>query len=113
MSKDDYFVIVYQVLAYLYTQLKNGDSVDGKLLMHDSVYLGINKTYWQYIMVNLLKDGFISGITITGTWGRNMLISDLDDCQITPLGIAYLCDNSFLKKAMQFLKDIKEIVPFV
>ena len=38
--------------------------------------------------------------------------SSLDDCRITPAGIEYLCDNSFIKKAKEFLKDIKEIIPF-
>ncbi|WP_390904730.1 YjcQ family protein [Peptoniphilus equinus] len=33
--------------------------------------------------------------------------------KITPLGIDYLTDNSFLNKAKDFLKDIKAIVPFV
>lgn len=38
--------------------------------------------------------------------------ANLDKCYITPLGIEYLCDNSFMEKAKRFLKDIKEITPF-
>lgn len=113
MAKDDYHVIVYQILSYLYVQLKSGEQVDGRLLEHDSKYLNINERYWQYIMINLLNDGYISGITISKAWGKDVFISDLDCCQITPKGIEFLTDNSFINKAKDFLKDIKAIVPFV
>ena len=36
MAKDDYYVIVYQILAYLYRCLKEGENVDGKMLQWDS-----------------------------------------------------------------------------
>lgn len=113
MAKDDYHVIVYQILAYLYMQLKNGDPVDGDLLKHDSKYLGINEIYWQYIMLNMLNQGLISGISVNKAWGKEIIISDLENTQITPTGIEFLCDNSFLAKAKQFLKDTKAIVPFI
>ena len=35
MAKDDYFVIVYQILSYLYQRLKNGEPVDPAFLQHD------------------------------------------------------------------------------
>lgn len=113
MAKDDYHVIVYQILAYLYTQLKNGDAVDGDLLKHDSPYMGINETYWQYIILNMLEQGYVKGITAKKAWGESVIISDLGNAQITPVGIEFLCDNSFLEKAKQFLKDTKAIVPFI
>ena len=28
MAKDDYYVIVYKILAYLYMQLKNGENIN-------------------------------------------------------------------------------------
>lgn len=59
MARDDYYVIVYQILAYLYTQLKAGEPVDPKLLQHDSMYLNINETYWLYIMEHLLEEGYV------------------------------------------------------
>ena len=36
MAKNDYPVIVYQILSYLYKCLKNGDDVQGILLNYDS-----------------------------------------------------------------------------
>ena len=112
MARDDYHVIVYQILSYLYVKLKEGEKVDPDLLLPGSRYLKINEQYWIYIMENLLADGYISGITIIKAWGSQETIDNLERCQITPKGIEYLCDNSFLQKAKEFLKDVKAIVPF-
>lgn len=111
MSKDDYHVIVYQILAYLYVKLKEGEKPDPEMLKPGSRYLEINESYWQYIMEHLYQDGYITGIT-KKAWGNEVLICDLESCQITPKGIGYLCDNSFLQKAKEFLKEVKAIVPF-
>ena len=32
MSNNDYFVLAYKILAYLYTQLKAGDDIDPAML---------------------------------------------------------------------------------
>lgn len=113
MSRDDYFVLVYQILAYLYTCLKEGQQVDPKYLKPDSPLLGVNEQYWTYIMVNILKQGYIEGITVTKAWGKQSIISELEACMITPEGIEYLCDNSFMQKARQLLKDVGAIAPFI
>lgn len=113
MAKDDYHVIVYQILAYLYIVLKEGQKVDPAMLDFQSKYLGINQTYWTYIMENLQNDGYIRGIVIQKPWGDQTMITDLENCQITPKGIEYVTDDRFMKKAVRFLKDVKSIVPFV
>ena len=63
MSKDDYYVIVYKILAYLYVQLKKGESVEAEMLMYDGDLFQINRTYWVYIFENLSKDGYITGLS--------------------------------------------------
>lgn len=115
MARDDYHVIVYQILAYLYQCLKNGQDIDAALLEPEScLFHGINKRYWRYIMLNLYKDEMIEGITFADIDGdRYPVPVNLNDCQITPLGIEYLCDNSFMEKAKKFIKDVKEITPFM
>lgn len=46
--------------------------------------------------------------------GREHYIREqLSGCEITPKGIDYLCENSLIRKARQFLKDVKEITPFI
>ena len=67
MAKDDYYVIVYKILAYLYTQLKEVEKID--------------------------NEGLITNIGIIKVWGGEVSIS-IDNIQITPNGIDYLCNNS-------------------
>lgn len=112
MARDDYHVIVYQILSYLYTRLKAGEPTDARMISADSKYLRINERYWEYIVKTLVNQGFISGVTISETWGNDIIINGLDCAQITPAGIEYLCDNSFMNKAKRLLMDIKAIVPF-
>lgn len=113
MAKDDYHVVVYKILAYLYVKLKAGEKVDAKLLEADSNYLNINKIYWTYIIENLHNQGLVSGVVINKVWGGDISLIDIKDIMITPKGIEYLTDNSFLNKAKEFLKDIRAIVPFI
>lgn len=116
MAKDDYHVIVYQILSYLYQQLKSGEPVSEDMLSCKALF-GINEKYRGYILENLLNDGYIAGILVKESkyisGETNLLFLNLDECQITPKGIEYLMDNSFLNKAKEFFKDVKSIVPFV
>lgn len=114
MARDDYFVIVYQILSYLYCRLKAGESIDAKMINYDSPLFEINKKYWAYIMYHIASDDLIEGVSFVNIDGlTHPYPADISNCSITPKGIAYLCDNSFISKAKQFLKDIKEITPFI
>ena len=113
MAKDDYYVIVYKILAYLYCQLKQDQEVDEQMLAYDGKLFKINRGYWLYIFEHMIKQGYIEGLYIEKAWGREQIILGWDSCRITPDGIAYLIDNSLLEKAKQFLKDVKSITPFI
>lgn len=113
MAKDDYYVIVYQILAYLYQCLKSGTDIDTEMLMPDSHLLRVNEKYWQYIIYNLTKDGYIEGVKIITMDNLDTAyVASIENCMITPKGIEYLCENSTIKKAIKYLKEIKAIVPF-
>ncbi len=114
MARNDYHVIVYQILAYLYHCLKNGTEVDPEMIEYDSRLIKAgNETYWNYIIWNMYQSGLSDGITFVHLDDyRYPKPQELAKCQITPTGIEYLCDNSFMEKAKQFLKDIKAITPF-
>ena len=97
MAKNDYHVIVYRILLYLYTCLKGGEG----------------ERYWHYILCSLLDYGFISGavrVEVDNTFDR---VYGLDGACITPRGIEYLTDNSFMAKVRKFLKEAKDIAPFI
>ena len=105
MAKDDYHVIIYQILAYLYQCLKKGVPVEGKNLNYDSRFINVNPDYWKFIMIHLMNSGYIEGITVTKTWGQDTILSDLEQCRITPEGIEYLTDNAFMGKVRSFLQN--------
>ena len=114
MARDDYFVIVYQILSYLYKALKSGDSVKAEYLRHDSPLFKtpISESYWQYIIKNMYKDELITGLSVDEI-DNGTLIYRLEETQITPKGIEYLEENSMLQKVRKLLKDTKEMIPFV
>lgn len=111
MAKDDYFVIVYKILAYLYVQLKSGQPVDGSMISAHGGLFDINEDYHAFIVSSLLDEGYISGVG-TKAWGGNEFL-DLSQCRITPHGIEYIFENSLLEKAKRFLKDMKDVTPFI
>lgn len=106
MARDDYGVIVYQILSYLYNCLKKDIKVDKSYLEPQGKLYNINTNYWTFIIYNLVKDGYIEGVTLTNVWGEDYpVISDIENMRITPKGIEYLTDNSFIQKAKELLKD--------
>lgn len=114
MAKDDYQVIIYQILSYLYNCLKKDLDVDESYLSAQGKLFNINTNYWNFIMFNLLKDGYIDGVTTQKAWGEKYpIITSMNDVSITPKGIEYLTDNAFIKKSVEMLKDAKAIIPFV
>lgn len=119
MAKDDYHVIVYQVLSYLYQCLKSGEDIDTKRLGKDSEYFivdgrALSDRYWCYILYNLQNMRLIDGIIFSGKVDNYPYERPVrwENCMITPLGIEYLTDNSFMAKAVAVLKDAKAIMPF-
>lgn len=107
MSKDDYFVIVYQVLKYLYECLKSGEKPDKE--QFENMSLKLNKDYWYYIIENLSKQGFVEGVYIKKTKDNRLIY--FNDIEITPNGIEYLFDNNLMAKAKNSLKGLIELVP--
>ncbi|MBS4462826.1 MULTISPECIES: YjcQ family protein [unclassified Facklamia] len=110
MAKDDYFVIVYQLLKYLYECVKCGVKPDPEKLT--AMYFNVPDNYWAYILISLKDDQYIKGIKTIPT-KDGILFSDLSDLMITPKGIQYLFENSLLEKAKKTLKDLKDVVPFL
>lgn len=109
MAKDDYYVIVCRILAYLYNCLKNGYDVDFEEISFET--LNIKQSYYEYIIKHMVQDGYLEGVKFISTIGRKTPACDIDDIMITPKGIEFLEDNSKMKKAVEFLKTLKETVP--
>lgn len=109
MAKDDYHVIAYRILIYLYACLKDGSEPDLSIISAEE--LKIVPAYWEYIIRHLLKDGCIEGVTLYNVVGRKEPMIKFTDLKITPVGIDYMESNSAMARARDFLKTIKDITP--
>ena len=56
MAKDDYHVIVFRMLKYLYHQLKDGLPPEPEMLMPDSKIFEINEYYWKYVLRSMMEE---------------------------------------------------------
>ncbi len=112
MARDDYFVVAYRILAYLYACLKEGEQVDVDYILPESPALNINRDYWEYIICHLYEDGYLEGVSLLNVIRkRTPAIKLTDRVMITPKGIEFLQNNSAMAKARDFLKTLKETIP--
>lgn len=113
MAKDDYFVLVCKFLCYLYDCLKNGKRPNVNLLKHNTKLFQITEDYWNYVLVRIARAGYAEGIITLDDVDNapDMAILDADRLQITPEGIQFMHDNSSASKAIQILKELKDL-PF-
>ena len=99
MAHDDFDVIAYKLLAYVYGCLKAGKSV------------GIDKAwelcgcppedYWKAILASLQSDGYITVQDPRYDILGNVMTPG--SCAITMSGALYVRDNSAMKKAQRFV----------
>lgn len=105
MAKDDYYVLVYKILAYLYNQLKSGDEVDlGKLTPE---WLGINETYFEYIFDTLSNEQLIQDEAYEVSMAGKRLAPGI---MISPKGISFLHENSTISKVQRSIKGISDVI---
>lgn len=95
MSKDDYYVIAYKILAYLYECLKQGESLDLEYLTAEN--FKINPEHWDKVLERLYKWNHIEGVNVVPILGKvNKGIKITPNTSITPLGIEFLHENSMM-----------------
>ena len=111
MAKDDYDVIAYRILTYLYACLKR------KIIFDDTAFRAAVKKnvesdeYFTSVLKMMQDEGLIRGLLITKAWGGDYILSsDLRDAEITADGIHYLKENSTMKKTGEMLKDAADII---
>lgn len=111
MAKDDYYVIVYKILLYLYACLKRKIIFDSKTYSHAIGKDSINPDYLTDIYIMMSEEGYISGVKTTEAWGDiSILLSYEKDLKITPKGIEYLQDNNRMHKIGKMLIDSVDTV---
>ena len=105
MAKNDYYVIVYRVLMYLYNCLRQDEVVDMQKLTPE--YLHINQRYFEHIFDTLNDEGLI----LNKAYYEDMLGKHLEsDIMISPKGISFLHENSTIDKVKKSVKEIAVII---
>ena len=111
MAKDDYDVIAYRVLVYLYACMKR------KILFEDVTFqAAVRKNvesdeYFASILRMMQDEGYIRGLMFTDAWGGDFILaSDIRNARITAAGIHYLQENSKMKKVGEALKESVDII---
>ena len=66
----------------------------------------IPENYWQYIILSLITEEYVKGITVNNT-KDGILFGDLPDAIITPKGISYLLENSLIEKSQTDIERCK------
>jgi hypothetical protein len=103
MSKDDFHVILYKVLSYLYECLKAGiaPSIEEARALAD-----VNSAYWGNALQMMCDSGYVTGICRSSYKERKAEEQDwLGTPAITEKGIGHLMENSLMAKAKDLLGD--------
>lgn len=110
MAKNDFFPIVYRILAALYKNLKE-DRKNDKAIFEKELY-DVPQNFMNYIIKHLIDEKFIENVNYK-YYNNNINFFGINEAIITPKGIEYLQENTMMNKAKIFLKDIKEAIPFL
>ena len=111
MAKDDYNVISYKVLAYLYGIFKRKIAYDQTVFRKLISLDDINEQYFSDVLRNLQTEGYIERLHFTKACGNEyILTSEYSDMFITHKGIQYLSDNSTMKQIKEKLINNVELI---
>jgi hypothetical protein len=103
----DHFKTVYRILSFLKKSEQN-DEFDDKSFTPE--YFGLTDRQWALTLTRLIDDGHIKGVSVrTGADGYMMI--SLSAPMITTKGLEYLEENSLMRKAVNLIKGVKEILP--
>lgn len=108
MSNNDMHVLIYKILNYLYECLKNGIHVDLTEFIRDCNLQNVSEQYWQSVIEELDKHGYIKGVIIKSTKTQKIVLFK-DSFGITLEGVEYLQENSMMSKVKDFLGSSYEI----
>ena len=112
MAKNDYFSIVYKLLAILYDNLKCETDTDLESILNDKDTFPIGQKYWIKVFEDMIEKGFVKGVTVVSVAGGGKRIQETrDGIRITLDGLEYLESNSLMNKAKEIWGVAKDFLP--
>ena len=112
MKEDDYCVVVYKILNYMYECLRTDTRVSYGLFENDGVlFPKLNKKYWQLIENNLKENGYIdvdvTSFYTSDNFDGSVKYAEVCTYKITTKGIEYMYKNF---EWMNMLETGKQII---
>lgn len=102
MASDDFEVLAFKILSYLYRCMKNGKKVDIAALRQ---LVGCNEAYFGAVVRSLQSKGYVEGFAFDGFSGvviDSPSLVVMSDPVITMDGAIYVGENSRMRKAADF-----------
>lgn len=111
MAKDDYEVVLYKLLVYLYAVKKRKTPFEFTTFSK-AVKNGVESEQYFIDILRMAQDeGLITGLTFKKVWGNDYIpLNDTSDAEITAEGIRYLKDNKKMQEIGKKLKEMGELV---
>ncbi len=109
MSSDDFEVIAYKILSYLYECMKQGKKIDVAVMRS---LTDCNESYFGVVVKNLQSKGFVEGFHFDGLSGvviDSPVLAATGDPAITMDGAIFVKENSRMAQVKQFLGHSFEI----
>ena len=109
MTSDDFEVLAFKVLSYLYRCMKSGKKVDIAALRQ---LAGCNETYFGAVVRSLQSKGLVEGFDFDAFSGiviDSPSIAAMSDPMITMDGAIFVSENSRMRKAKDFAGHAFEV----
>ena len=111
MAKDDYDVIVYKILVYLYGCLKRKTVFTQTVFDRTIKREQLDDGYLEDVIRMMTTENLITRTSFTKAWGNKyIMLSDYGDMEITPAGIHYLKENSGTQKVKEMLLESTDMI---
>ena len=111
MAKDDYDVIVFKILTYLYSCIKRKITFNIKVFEAVLSKNNIPDEYLVDILRMMTEEKLIKGLSFIHAWGQDCVcISDYDEMKITSNGLRYLSENSKMNEIKKYLSGVPGLV---
>ena len=111
MAKDDYDVILYRLLIYLYA-CKKRKIIFEEITFQEAVRKNVENDQYFYDILEMAQgEGLIKNAIFTKAWGGDKVpLFAMHELEITANGIRYLKENSGMKKVSEMLKTAGDII---
>lgn len=111
MARDDYDVILYRILVYLYACKKRKIAYNSTTF-REAVRKGVQNDQWLYDIIDMAQgEGLIEGASFQKAWGGDKVpLFGFDELNITAAGIRHLIENGTMKQIGEDLERSVDII---